>query len=231
MSDYEGGPHLEDWLAEEVFNTDYIPPEYVSRFEWLREKVEQNIQAWLETDDGYGNRLSWRGWGCGFNALSTEDTMRFEVLARHAQMELDMGKRMGWFNKDLEGRTAIGEIAANFPEKEGAGNESMTLTFHLDNIYTAVEVEGLAKLDALEVVSLVESVLEGLAESSSNEALYSLTDLVESENRATASELIANVIFLHRRARRSFNKDRRLGDQFDIVHSASSGNVRVYFED
>jgi len=81
MSDYYGAATLEDWLKEEVFAVQCpIPAEVVSHFEEWREGVERNIEAWMDSDDGDGNNLSWRGWGRGFNAISDEDTARFDAL-------------------------------------------------------------------------------------------------------------------------------------------------------
>jgi len=81
MSDYYGAATLEDWLKEEVFAVQCpIPADVVARFEEWREGVERNIESWMESDDGDGNNLSWRGWGRGFNAISDEDTARFDAL-------------------------------------------------------------------------------------------------------------------------------------------------------
>jgi hypothetical protein len=81
MSDYYGAATLEDWLKEEVFAQNIpVPAEVVAHFEEWREDVERNIEAWMNSDDGDGNNLSWRGWGRGFNAISDEDTARFDAL-------------------------------------------------------------------------------------------------------------------------------------------------------
>lgn len=81
MSDYYGAATLEDWLKEEVFAQNApVPAEVVAHFEEWREDIERNIEAWMNSDDGDGNNLSWRGWGRGFNAISDEDTVRFEEL-------------------------------------------------------------------------------------------------------------------------------------------------------
>lgn len=70
MSDYYGDATLEDWLQEEVFESPVpVPPEAVALFERYRTDVERNIEAWQESDDGYGNNLSWRGWGRGFDPV------------------------------------------------------------------------------------------------------------------------------------------------------------------
>jgi len=74
MSDYYGRPTLEDWLQIEVFESDSpLPRSTVAAFEPYRERVEANIEAWMETDDGDGNPTSWRGWGRGFYAIDTDD--------------------------------------------------------------------------------------------------------------------------------------------------------------
>lgn len=77
MSDYYGNATLEDWLHEEVFG-DRVPPDVVALFEKWRADVERNIEAWMESDDGYGNHLSWRGWGYGFEAIPDEDAAEFD---------------------------------------------------------------------------------------------------------------------------------------------------------
>lgn len=81
MSDYYGAATLEDWLKEEVFAQNVpVPAEVVAHFEEWREGVERDIEAWMNSNDRFGNNLSWRGWGRGFNAISDEDTMRFDAL-------------------------------------------------------------------------------------------------------------------------------------------------------
>jgi len=73
MSNYYGGATLEDWLAEEVFVVDKVPKDVVMLFEKWREGIEADIESWMNSDDGYGNELSWRGWGRGFNSIPDED--------------------------------------------------------------------------------------------------------------------------------------------------------------
>lgn len=86
MSDYYGSATLEDWLAEEVFSRDTVPPEVVALFERWRSGVEHDIESWMDSDDGDGRR-SWRGWGCGFNAIPDADDVAFDVA-------VDEGKRL-----------------------------------------------------------------------------------------------------------------------------------------
>jgi len=78
MSDYYGKATLEDWLAEEVFMDGFVPKEVVELFEEWREGVEADISNWMDSDDGNGNTLSWRGWGKGFNSIPDEDDEAFE---------------------------------------------------------------------------------------------------------------------------------------------------------
>lgn len=77
MSDYYGSATLEDWLAEEVFGIESVPREVVVHFEKWRKGVEANIESWMESDDGDGNRLSWRGWGRGYAGIPDEDAAEF----------------------------------------------------------------------------------------------------------------------------------------------------------
>ncbi len=79
MSDYYGTATLGNWLCEEVFKADELPKEAIDLFEKWREAVESNIEDWMETDDGDGNNLSWRGWGRGFNAIPDEDEGEFDL--------------------------------------------------------------------------------------------------------------------------------------------------------
>lgn len=88
MSDYYGSATLEDWLSEEVFECKKVPLNVVERFEKWRESVEQNIEAWMETDDGDGNNLSWRGWGRGFNGVPEEDDAEFGAAIRFGINEM-----------------------------------------------------------------------------------------------------------------------------------------------
>lgn len=81
MSDYYGTATLEDWLAEEVFEMEQVPPEVVALFERYREGVEHDIESWMESDDGDGNPLSWRGWGRGFNTVDDD----FEAIVANAK--------------------------------------------------------------------------------------------------------------------------------------------------
>jgi hypothetical protein len=70
MSDYYGAAELEDWLGEEVFyRCGTVPREVVALFEKWRAPVESSIEAWLDSDDGEGNCLSWRGWGRGWGNI------------------------------------------------------------------------------------------------------------------------------------------------------------------
>ncbi len=88
MSDYYGAATLEDWLKEEVFAQNIpVPAEVVAHFEEWREDVERNIEAWMNSDDGDGNNLSWRGWGRGYNAISDEDTARFDALVTKLRLQ------------------------------------------------------------------------------------------------------------------------------------------------
>ena len=77
MSDYYGSATLEDWLAEEVFSVDEVQPDIINPFEKWRLGIENDINAWMDSDDGYGNNLSWRGWGRGFNGIPDSDDVEF----------------------------------------------------------------------------------------------------------------------------------------------------------
>jgi hypothetical protein len=87
MSDFYGAPKLKDWLAEEVFDVDTnaLTAEVIALFEEWREAIEANIQSWMESDDGDGNRLSWRSWGRGFYAIADADQERFEALVQQGK--------------------------------------------------------------------------------------------------------------------------------------------------
>lgn len=87
MSDYYGDATLEDWLSEEVFRMEYLPEFIIQRFECIRQPVEQSIEQWMETDDGYGNRLSWRGWGRGFDRITLDDDT-FNDLINNAKQDI-----------------------------------------------------------------------------------------------------------------------------------------------
>lgn len=91
MSDYGGNSTLEDWLAREVFFVEEVHPEIVKRFEEWREGIENDIERWMESDDGNGNPLSWRGWGRGFSSISDEDMLRFESLVEQSVLQLVKG--------------------------------------------------------------------------------------------------------------------------------------------
>jgi len=80
MSDYYGNATLEDWLAEEVFSVNKVQPDIVKLFEKWREHIEGNIESWMNSDDGYGNELSWRGWGRGFASIPDEDEGEFDAM-------------------------------------------------------------------------------------------------------------------------------------------------------
>lgn len=82
MSDYYGAATLEDWLGEEVFFMKVVPHFIVTRFEKYREGVERDIEAWMESDDGQGNPLSWRGWGRGFNSIEDSDEYLSELIEK-----------------------------------------------------------------------------------------------------------------------------------------------------
>lgn len=45
-----------------------------------------NINAWMDSDDGYGNNYSWRGWGRGFYAIPEEDEKEFEEKITRANL-------------------------------------------------------------------------------------------------------------------------------------------------
>jgi hypothetical protein len=89
VSDYYGGASLEDWLEEEVFHH-RVSPRVVSKFERWREAIESNIDAWLDTDDGDGHQLSWRGWGRGFYAIPEEDIEAFDRLVDECRQQLNI---------------------------------------------------------------------------------------------------------------------------------------------
>lgn len=82
MSDYYGAATLEDWLGEEIFFMKVVPHFIVTRFEKYREAVERDIEAWMMSDDGEGNPLSWRGWGRGFNSIDDSDEVLSELIEK-----------------------------------------------------------------------------------------------------------------------------------------------------
>ncbi len=87
MSDYYGTATLEDWLKEEVFCIkEPIPPAAVLLFEGWREDVEASISAWMDSDDGFSNNLSWRGWGRGFCAIAESDETRFDDAVQQGRL-------------------------------------------------------------------------------------------------------------------------------------------------
>jgi hypothetical protein len=92
MSDYFGGPTLEDWLAEEVFAVSEVPPAVTSLFERWRTAIEGQIDSWLDSDDGYGNRLSWRGWGRGYYGIPEDDVFVFNENVKQARLILKQFK-------------------------------------------------------------------------------------------------------------------------------------------
>ena len=96
MSDYYGQPALESWLGEEVFFMKVVPYFAVMQFEKYREGVERDIEAWLESDDGEGNSLSWRGWGRGFNtvAQTPDDEIEFGALVEKLKEEIFEKRRV-----------------------------------------------------------------------------------------------------------------------------------------
>jgi hypothetical protein len=83
MSDYFGTETLESWLENEVFHNAVIPPEVVSKFEKWRTNIESSISAWLESDDGNGNNLSWRAWGRGYANIPDEDEDELLAVIKH----------------------------------------------------------------------------------------------------------------------------------------------------
>lgn len=89
MSDYYGDASLEDWLSEEVFAERVVPPAVISLFEQWREPIEANIENWLDSDDGYGNHLSWRGWGRGFTPV--QDDIAFDAAIAKAEKIMSGG--------------------------------------------------------------------------------------------------------------------------------------------
>lgn len=95
MSDYYGEATLEDWLVEEVFGMEHkpLPHSVVELFEPWRKDIERNIEMWMDSDDGYGNRLSWRGWGRGFEAVGGKDYDTF----------LENIKKAEWLIKTFKG--------------------------------------------------------------------------------------------------------------------------------
>lgn len=90
MSDYYGRALLEDWLMEEVFSVVHLPYEVITIFEPYREQVEADIERWMESDDGYGNPQSWRGWGRGFASIPDDDN-NFERLVEQGKRILSIG--------------------------------------------------------------------------------------------------------------------------------------------
>ena len=93
MSDYFGKPILEDWLAEEVFHIEVVPQNIVSLFERWRECIETDITNWMESDDGYGNCLSWRGWGRGFSSIPDEDFDKFDSTLKSSNKILSANRK------------------------------------------------------------------------------------------------------------------------------------------
>lgn len=95
MSDYYGSATLEDWLAEEVFSVPHgsVPTQVVALFERWRSGVEHQIDTWMSSDEGDG-RMSWRGWGRGFYAISDDETAVFDALAKQGR-EMLGGARYG----------------------------------------------------------------------------------------------------------------------------------------
>jgi hypothetical protein len=84
MSDYYGDADLKDWLEEEVFGH-MVTPEQVALFEKWRDAVERNIESWMGSDDGDGNRRGWRQWGMGFYAIPDADQAEFDEACRKAR--------------------------------------------------------------------------------------------------------------------------------------------------
>lgn len=92
MSDYYGNATLEDWLQEEVFGaSNPLPQPVVSLFEKWRTGVENNIEAWMDSDDGYGNNLSWRGWGRGFYSIPESENDAFNKAIEAGYRMLAIG--------------------------------------------------------------------------------------------------------------------------------------------
>lgn len=98
MSDYCGPPTLEGWLGEEVFFMKTVPHFAVLQFEKYREGVERDIETWLESDDGDGNSLSWRGWGRGFNTVlqiqAPDDEIEFFTLVEKLKEKISEQRRV-----------------------------------------------------------------------------------------------------------------------------------------
>ena len=82
MSDYYGDATLESWLSEEIFVGKEVNKEVVSKFEKWRESVENSINSWMESDDGDGNNLSWRGWGRGFSGIPESDDIELGIAIK-----------------------------------------------------------------------------------------------------------------------------------------------------
>ena len=62
-----------------------LSKEEILLFEEFREEIESNIESWQESDDGYGNNLSWRGWGRGFNGINNIE--KFEKMVNYINNE------------------------------------------------------------------------------------------------------------------------------------------------
>lgn len=95
MSDYYGNATLEDWLYEEVLHrcpditqSSDIPGHVVKMFEFWRVGIEADVQAWMDSHDGDGNSLSWRGWGRGFNSIDDNSEQEFNELVALVRTQL-----------------------------------------------------------------------------------------------------------------------------------------------
>ncbi|RKZ87365.1 MAG: hypothetical protein DRQ39_04310 [Gammaproteobacteria bacterium] len=82
MSDYYGIDTLESWLENELFTTSNIPAEVVKLFERWRDPIESSVGSWMDSDDGDGNHLSWRGWGRGYAQIPDEDSKALDEAIR-----------------------------------------------------------------------------------------------------------------------------------------------------
>ena len=92
MSDYYGIDTLESWLKEELFETDDISAEVIKLFERWREPIESSVGSWMDSDDGDGNHLSWRGWGRGYAQIPDEDDAAFDEAIQTASDIISTGE-------------------------------------------------------------------------------------------------------------------------------------------
>ena len=79
MSDYYGDATIDDWTYEEIFNFRLTEAE-LKLFDPWKESIEGDIESWMCSDDGYGNEVSWRSWGRGFETIPDKDDEYLEFI-------------------------------------------------------------------------------------------------------------------------------------------------------